>query len=88
MRQILFDAVMVAMILSAIPMVVIALVSGFVALIQAATQIQEQSVSHLVKLGSFLVVALIAGDWASSEILSLFERCIDALDIVEAGAPR
>lgn len=88
MRQFMLDAIMVSVTLSAIPMVVVALASGIVALVQAATQIQEQSITHFVKLCTFVVVVLIAGDWASSEIVSLFERSLEALDFVGKGTSR
>lgn len=88
MQQFLVDAMLVAVILSAIPMTVIALSSGLVALIQAATQIQEQSVIHLVRLCAFVVFVMIAGDWASSEILSLFQRSVDAMEVVRTGVSR
>lgn len=87
MRQIALDSVMITVILSAIPMIAIALSAGLVALIQAATQIQEQSVTHLVRLVTFIAVVAVCGDWAGGEILSLFERSLRALESVGRGPP-
>lgn len=85
MQQLLLDGIMIAVILSTVPMVVIAFVSGTVALLQAATQVQEQSIIHLVKIFAFVIVILILGDWASSEVLSLFERSLQTLELVARG---
>jgi type III secretion protein S len=85
MQQLIFDSLMIALILSGLPMVGIALASGLVALVQAATQIQEQSVTHLVRLLTFIGVVFIAGDWAGGEIVALFERCVKALASVGRG---
>ena len=87
MRQLILDSIMVAVTLSAIPMVVIALAAGIVALIQTATQIQEQSVTHLVRLITFIAVVALMGDWAGSEVVSLFERSLRALESVGRGPP-
>jgi type III secretory pathway component EscS len=79
MQQLIFDSLMIALVLSCIPMVSIAIASGLVALVQAATQIQEQSVTHLVRIITFVGIVLVAGDWAGGEIVSLFERSVRAL---------
>lgn len=85
MQQLIFDSLLIALILSGIPMVSIAIASGLVALVQAATQIQEQSVTHLVRLVTFIGVMFVTGDWAGGEIVSLFERCVKALASVGRG---
>ncbi len=85
MQQLLIDGIMVAVILSAVPMVVVALACGTVALVQAATQIQEQSVTHLVRICAFVAVVLVGGDWASSEVVSLFERSLRTLELLAKG---
>ena len=85
MQNLIFDSLMIALILSGIPMVSIALASGLVALVQAATQIQEQSVTHLVRLITFIGVVFVAGDWMGGEIASLFERSVKAIASVGRG---
>lgn len=85
MQQFLFDSLLIALILSCIPMVSIAIASGLVALVQAATQIQEQSVTHLVRLITFVGIIFVAGDWAGGEIVALFERSVKALASVGQG---
>lgn len=73
------DAIVMMTILSVIPMGAIAFASGIIALIQAATQIQEQSVTHLVRLATFGAVAVVAGEWAGGSIVDLFERIVRVL---------
>ena len=85
MQSLVIDAVMMMLVLSAIPMVGVACAAGIVALLQAATQVQEQSVTHLVRLMAFIGIVLIAGRWAGGEIVSLFERVLAMLSLVEGG---
>jgi type III secretion protein S len=85
MQQLIFDSLWIALVLSVIPMVGIAIASGLVALVQAATQIQEQSVIHLVRLIAFLGVVLVAGEWMGGEVASLFERSVKAIASVGRG---
>lgn len=85
MQSLVIDAVMMMLILSAIPMVGVACAAGIVALLQAATQVQEQSLTHLVRLLAFIGIVLVAGRWAGGEIVSLFERAVTMLSLVERG---
>lgn len=85
MQQLIFDSLMIVLTLSCIPMVTIAISSGLVAIVQAATQIQEQSVTHLVRLLTFIGVVVVAGDWAGGEVVALFERSLRALALVGRG---
>lgn len=85
MQSFVLDGVMLVLFLSLIPMVCIAVAAGIVALIQAATQIQEQSVTHLVRLLAFGVVIAIAGDWAGGEVVAFFERAVKAVEAVGRG---
>lgn len=82
MQTLVLDSLIISLVLSGIPMVSIAIASGFIVLIQAATQVQEQSVIHLVRLITFVVVVIVAGDWAGGEIVTLFERSLKALESV------
>jgi len=85
MQSLVIDSVMMMLVLSAIPMVGVACAAGLVALIQAATQVQEQSVTHLARLLAFIGIVIVAGRWAGGEIVSLFERALAMLSFVEGG---
>lgn len=82
MQSLVVDSFMLIIFVSGIPMVAIALATGVVALLQAATQIQEQSIVHLVRLGTFILVVVVAGDWAGEEICALFERSLHAIETI------
>ena len=71
-------------ILSAVPLLACALVGLLVAVVQAATQIQEQSIQYIVKLAVFVVLAVFGSGWALEECLELF-RSSFAL-IISLGA--
>lgn len=85
MQSLVIDAVMMMLILSAIPMVGVACAAGVVALVQAATQVQEQSLTHLVRLFAFVGIVLVVGRWAGGEIAMLFERALTILSLIERG---
>lgn len=85
MQALVIDAVMVVLVLSAIPMLGVACAAGIVALLQAATQIQEQSVTHLARLLAFICIVLISGRWAGGEVVALFERALAMLSLLERG---
>jgi type III secretory pathway component EscS len=81
-QSIVFDSLLIVIFVAGIPMIAIALATGGVAMIQAATQIQEQSIVHLVRLITFIIVALIAGDWAGDEVCALFERSLRSIETI------
>jgi flagellar biosynthesis protein FliQ len=67
--QILQSAMQLAMIVAA-PLLVAALVVGvLIGLLQAATQINEQSVAFVGKLGAMAVVVFTAGPWMLGRIV-------------------
>ena len=82
MQSLILDSLILVTLFAGIPMVAIALTSGVVALMQAVTQIQEQSVSHLVKLLTFIALVLVGGDWVGGEVAALFERSLRAIEVI------
>ncbi len=67
--QLSYQALLLVVLLSG-PPVVISMVCGlFVAILQAATQIQEQTVSFVVKLLAVMVVLFLMGGWLSEVIM-------------------
>jgi type III secretory pathway component EscS len=72
----LTDGLWLALILSLVPMVAIAVGAGFVSLIQAVTQIQEQSLLHLARIVVVAVVVAWGGYGALHEVERLLVRVI------------
>jgi flagellar biosynthesis protein FliQ len=82
MQSLVLDSLMIVIYAAGIPMAAIALTTGCMAILQAATQIQEQSVVHLVRLVTFIAVLLVAGDWVGNEVCALFERSVRAIETI------
>jgi type III secretion protein S len=76
----LLQRAMVVLIMTSAPTVVAAAVVGLVlALVQAATQLQDQSVAQALKLGAVLVVLVLSGGWMSAEVLRFADRLLTDL---------
>lgn len=70
------ESLVSALILSLIPMGAIAVVAGLAAMLQAITQVQEQSISHLARLVAISVVLVWGGQRAFGEIERMFVTVI------------
>lgn len=67
--QLAYEALYLVLILSA-PPIIISLVFGLiVAIFQAATQIQEQTLSFTVKLLTAILTIMVMGGWMSFQIM-------------------
>ncbi len=79
------EGIVIILILSGVPLVV-SMVSGLlVALLQSATQIQEQSVQHIVKIASFCGVLLVGGAFFQNLLLRYFTECLSQASLLGAG---
>lgn len=67
--QLSYQALLLILILSGPPIIISTLLGLFVAVFQAATQIQEQTLSFMVKLVAVILTLLIMGGWLGSQIL-------------------
>ena len=67
--QLAYQALILVAILSAPPILISTLLGLVVAIFQAATQIQEQTLSFTIKLTSVLVTLFIMGDYLGAQIL-------------------
>jgi type III secretion protein S len=68
--QLSYQALLLILILSGPPVVISTLLGLTVAIFQAATQIQEQSLSFMVKLFAVILVLLVMGGWLAAQIMS------------------
>ena len=76
MHLIITDAITVALMVSFIPMLAISICAGIVSLLQAITQVQEQSFVHLARLFAMVVICLWGFQRAYGEIERLLIRSI------------
>ena len=67
--QLAYQALLLILILSGPPILISMFVGLFVAVMQAATQIQEQTLSFTVKLIAVVFTLLLMGGWLGGQIL-------------------
>ncbi len=67
--QLSYQALLLILLLSAPPILISTILGLFVAVFQAATQIQEQTLSFMVKLVAVIVTLMVLGGWLSSQIM-------------------
>jgi len=82
---ILEQAAIVIMTLSLIPLGAVALGGGVVALLQAALQVQEQSIVHLARLAIFAVLVICGGRAAFHELEQLFVVVVTTMNRMGGG---
>lgn len=69
--QLAYQGLLLILILSAPPILVSMFFGIIVAIFQAATQIQEQTLSFTIKLVAVTVTLMLTGPWLGSMIMSL-----------------
>lgn len=67
--QLGYQALILILLLSGPPIMISMVLGLFVAVFQAATQIQEQTLAFTVKLFSVIITLLIMGGWLGSQIM-------------------
>ncbi len=76
------SALMLVLILS-LPAILAASITGFlVSLLQALTQIQEQTLSFAIKLIAVVATVILTSRWLGTEILTFSSRLFDLLPTV------
>lgn len=67
--QLAYQSLLLILILSGPPVIISTALGLFVAILQAATQVQEQTLSFTVKLIAVIVTLLLLGGWLSAQIM-------------------
>lgn len=67
--QLTYQALLLILILSGPPILISTALGLFVAIFQAATQIQEQTLSFTIKLFAVIITLLLMGGWLGAQIL-------------------
>lgn len=68
--QLSYEGLLLILILSAPPILISMIFGIIVAIFQAATQIQEQTLSFTIKLVAVTLTLMISGGWLGARILS------------------
>lgn len=79
MEEIITAAFLSVLVISGVPLVVIAFSAGVASLLAACFQIQEASIVHLVRLAAITVVLVLLGNTAFSEVETLFSHAVQLL---------
>ncbi|MBM3207065.1 MAG: EscS/YscS/HrcS family type III secretion system export apparatus protein [Chlamydiae bacterium] len=64
-----YQALILILLLSAPPILISTFLGLLVAVFQAATQIQEQTLSFMIKLVSVILTLIVMGGWLSAQIM-------------------
>lgn len=76
------DAIKTILMLSS-PMLVIALLVGLiVAVFQATTQIQEQTLAFVPKIMAILLVTMFSANWIINSLIEFTNRIFDMIDMI------
>ena len=76
MEDLLLEALTAVIVLSVVPMTAIAAGAGLVAVLQAITQVQEQSLTHLARLAVLAAIVIICGDQGYVLLEKIFYRAL------------
>jgi type III secretion protein S len=68
--QLTYQALLLILILSGPPIIISMILGLFVAIFQAATQIQEQTLSFVVKLFAVVLTIMILGGWLGAQVFN------------------
>jgi type III secretion protein S len=67
--QLTYQALLLILLLSGPPILISTLLGLVVAIFQAATQIQEQTLSFMVKLFAVIITLFVMGGWLAAQIM-------------------
>lgn len=80
--QIIKESMILVVLVSAPPVIGCVVVGLIVAIIQSATQVQEQSISFLTKLVVVTITAMLFGDWGARYLGSFFMKIINSIQYI------
>ncbi len=87
MNSLVFDAVMqcfyLVLVLSLPPILVASITGILLSLIQAVTQLQEQTLSFGIKLIAVIITLFLTADWFSTELLKFSQNIFDKFFLLQ-----
>ena len=81
LEETIIKACLVVVICSGIPIAVAGMGGLVAALVQTATQVQEQSLSYLIRLGGMLLVLALCGRWLVSLLSEFLSEILTSLPV-------
>ncbi len=79
MFEYLYQGCLLVLIFSALPLGVSAALGLVISVLQAVTQIQEQTLVYLAKLVVIIVVVYLGGEWAGLELIRYLKEGIEIM---------
>ena len=79
------QAMTLAVLLSAIPLGASMAIGLVVSILQAATQIQEQTLSFVPKIAVVTLVLFFGGQWMSKQVIDYFVELLNSLPTISAN---
>lgn len=77
--QLSYQALLLILILSGPPIIISMILGLLVAVFQAATQIQEQTLSFTVKLFAVVFTIIILGGWLGAQVMQFTQSIMSSL---------
>lgn len=77
--QLTYQALMLILLLSGPPIIISMVLGLFVAIFQAATQIQEQTLSFTVKLFAVILTVVLLGGWLGAQIVQYTNTILNTI---------
>ena len=86
LEGLLREVAIVVIIISGVPLVCSSIAGLCVAALQTATQIQEQTITYLVKFASVCIVFAFFSGWFFSHVVSFTRRLLASIAVIGVGA--
>lgn len=80
-----YQALILILLLSGPPIIISTILGLIVAIFQAATQIQEQTLSFTVKLFAVVLTIMVLGGWLSAQVLQYTNTILQSIARVSTG---
>lgn len=77
--QLTYQALLLILLLSGPPIIISMVLGLLVAIFQAATQIQEQTLSFTVKLFAVILSIMVLGGWLSAQVIQYANTIMNAI---------
>ena len=81
-QNILNESFVLIIVFSLLPLLLCSLISFFIAILQALTQIQEQSISYVIKYSSLLALIWIGGNYFSNFIIVFLQESLKSIALM------
>lgn len=87
MNDLVYRALVLSFYLAGVPLAVVTIIGLVVSVLQAATQIQDQTIAIVPKMLSIVLVLYLSGCWMMTELQELFLEILRLLPELSKGGP-